>query len=62
MARAKTFNLRLDDQERQRLEVLAWHHAAPLATAVRMIVKQAYDELSAEEIEEALGQISLRQR
>ena len=45
MAKDRTFNLRLDDEDRARLEVVAHHLSAPAATAVRMLVKERYDRL-----------------
>jgi hypothetical protein len=45
MAKDKTFNLRLDEEDRARLEVIAHHLSAPAATAVRMLVKEKYDRL-----------------
>ncbi|MBI5536866.1 MAG: hypothetical protein HY898_29360 [Deltaproteobacteria bacterium] len=45
MAKDKTFNLRLAEEDRVRLDALAAHFSAPAATAVRMIIKAEYDRL-----------------
>jgi hypothetical protein len=41
------FKLRLDAQDRERLDAVAAHFSAPAATAVRMLIKQKYDEIKA---------------
>ena len=42
----KTFNLRMDDADRKRLEALVKHFGgASCATIIRMLVKAKYDEL-----------------
>lgn len=45
MARDLVFQLRLDEEDRDRLDALAKHYAAPRATAVRMMIKQVFDQL-----------------
>src|SRR5258706_6700306 len=45
MAKDKTFNLRLDEDDRKRLEMLSEHYSAPLATVVRIIIKNEIDRL-----------------
>ncbi len=46
VAKDKTFNLRLDEHDRARLEALCEHFGVPsAATVMRMLVKAKYDEL-----------------
>jgi len=45
MAKDLMFKLRLDEEDRRRLRVVADHFSAPAATAVRMLIKKEYDEL-----------------
>ena len=47
MAKDKTFNLRLDGQDRARLDEIAEYHSAPAATAVRILIKKEFDRLVA---------------
>lgn len=47
MAKDKTFNLRLDAEDRARLEVLARQYSAPAATVIRMLIKRDFDAVSA---------------
>ncbi len=37
------FRMRLDDQDRERLDLLAKHYSAPAATVLRILVKEKYD-------------------
>jgi hypothetical protein len=39
------FKLRLDAQDRERLEAVAAHYSAPAATAIRILVKEKYDAI-----------------
>jgi antitoxin component of RelBE/YafQ-DinJ toxin-antitoxin module len=48
MAKDKTFNIRLDEQDRMRLDEIAAHYAAPAATAVRILIKREHDRLALE--------------
>lgn len=50
MAKDKTFNLRLDEVDRTRLDAIAQHYSAPAATAVRILIKREFDRIIAEEI------------
>lgn len=45
MAKDKVFKLRLDDKDRRRLDAVAEHLSAPAATAIRMIIKEKYDNI-----------------
>jgi len=45
MAKDKTFNLRLDEKDRERLDAVAEHYSAPAATVVRILIKEKYDAL-----------------
>lgn len=47
MKKDKTFNLRLDEQDRARLDRIAAHYSAPAATAVRILIKREADRLDA---------------
>jgi len=47
MAKDLMFKLRLDAQDRKRLEAVAAHLSAPAATAVRMLIKEKYDAVEA---------------
>jgi predicted DNA-binding protein len=47
MAKDQTFKLRLDAQDRERLEAVAAHYSAPAATAIRMLIKEKHDEIRA---------------
>jgi hypothetical protein len=46
MAKDLMFKLRLDAQDRERLDAVATHYSAPAATAIRMLIKEKYDSLS----------------
>ncbi len=46
----QTFNLRLDEADRKRLDVVAEHFAASAATAIRIVIKEKFDALEAERI------------
>lgn len=48
MAKDRTFNMRLDDEDRERLDLLAKHYCAPAAVAVRMLIKEKHDGLKNE--------------
>ena len=48
MAKDKTFNLRLDEQDRARLDMLSAHYSAPAATVVRILIKEKVDWLETE--------------
>jgi hypothetical protein len=39
------FKLRLDAQDRERLEAVAAFYSAPAATAIRILVKEKYDAI-----------------
>lgn len=41
----QTFCLRLDDQDRMRLDVVSEHYSAPAATAVRILIKMEHDRI-----------------
>jgi hypothetical protein len=43
------FKLRLDEADRARLNAVAAHYSAPAATAIRILIKQAHDQLPSEE-------------
>lgn len=45
MAKDKTFNLRLDDADRVRLDRVASHFACSAAVAIRMLIKMKSDEI-----------------
>jgi hypothetical protein len=47
MAKDRTFKLRLDAQDRERLDAVAAHYSAPAATAIRMLIKEKHDEIRA---------------
>ena len=46
MAKDLMLNLRLDDMDRERLDVLVQHFCVPAATAIRMLIKERYDEIA----------------
>ena len=46
MALDKTFNLRLDERDRERLEIAAADRGVSLATAVRMAIRDAYERIT----------------
>src|SRR5258708_13006256 len=50
MAKDLTFKLRLDAQDRERLEAVAAHYSAPAATAIRMLIKEKYDAIRGHEV------------
>jgi hypothetical protein len=39
------FKLRLDGQDRERLEAVAAHYSTSAATAIRILVKEKYDAI-----------------
>ncbi len=39
------FKLRLDAQDRQRLDALAEHYSAPAATVLRILIKKEFDSM-----------------
>jgi hypothetical protein len=45
MAKDLMFKLRLDEEDRKRLDAVAAQYSAPAATAVRMLIKEKYDAL-----------------
>jgi hypothetical protein len=47
MAKDKTFNLRLDDADRVRLDRVAQHFACSAAVAIRLLIKMKSDEIEA---------------
>jgi len=47
MANDQTFNLRLDEKDRRRLDQLCEHFSAPTATVVRMLIKAKRPAVSA---------------
>lgn len=50
MAKDKTFNLRLDEKDRARLDMLAEHYSAPGATVVRMLIKEKADAVEVSKV------------
>jgi predicted DNA-binding protein len=46
VAKNQQFNLRLDADDKERLEVLSKHYAAPAATVIRMLVKRDFDAVA----------------
>ena len=48
MPKEKTFKLRLDEEDRERLDRLAAHYGLPVAAALRMLVKREADALARE--------------
>lgn len=42
------FKLRLDAEDRKRLDAIAAHYSAPAATALRMLIKREHDRLQAQ--------------
>lgn len=55
MAREKTFNMRLAPEEWARFEAVAAHYELPVASMLRLLVKEKDDAVRASE-SEALGQ------
>ncbi len=45
MAKDITFKMRLDANDKARLDALAEHYAVPMASVIRIIAKQAADAL-----------------
>lgn len=45
------FKLRLDEQDRDRLDAVAQHLSAPAATAIRMLIKEKYDAIGGDDLE-----------
>lgn len=43
MAKDKLFNVRLDADDKERLEVLSKHYALPAANVIRMLIKRDFD-------------------
>jgi hypothetical protein len=59
MAKDLMFKLRLDAEDRDRLDAVAEHYSAPAATAIRMLIKEKYDELrpkAGDQLELTLGE------
>ena len=46
--RTKQFNVRLNEDEEQRLEKLAEHYSVSPANVIRILIKQRSDEIAAE--------------
>jgi hypothetical protein len=44
------FKMRLDEQDRNRLDEIARQYSAPAATAVRMLIKKEFDRLQEQQI------------
>jgi predicted DNA-binding protein len=51
MAKGLTFKMRLDEGDRERLDMLAEHYSAPAATVVRILVKEKALAVAREAIE-----------
>ncbi len=49
VSKDQTFKLRLDEQDRERLDAIAAHLSAPAATAIRMLIKEKYDAIQQRE-------------
>jgi hypothetical protein len=49
MAKDLMFKLRLDAEDRKRLDAVAAHYSAPAATAIRMLIKEKHDEIRAKQ-------------
>jgi hypothetical protein len=47
MAKTLMFKLRLDGNDRERLDVLAEHFSAPASTVLRILIKKEFDALRA---------------
>jgi predicted DNA-binding protein len=47
MAKDLTFKLRLDAQDRERLDAVAANYSAPAATVIRILIKEKYDQIGA---------------
>jgi predicted DNA-binding protein len=45
------FKLRLDAEDRKRLEAVAQHYSAPAATVIRILVKEKFDAIRRESLE-----------
>ena len=56
MARQKTFNFRLDEQDRARLDSIAEHYSASAATAIRILLKRETERLEAKKAKKEAGQ------
>jgi predicted DNA-binding protein len=48
MAKELMFKMRLDEKDRERLNLLAEHYSAPAATVVRILVKERADAVARE--------------
>jgi predicted DNA-binding protein len=48
MAKELMFKMRLDEKDRERLNLLAEHYSAPAATVVRILVKERADAIARE--------------
>lgn len=51
MAKDRTFQLRLDGEDRKRLDVIAKELSAPAATAIRILIKREFDRIEDEKRE-----------
>ncbi|MGH7435424.1 MAG: hypothetical protein ACRENE_07095, partial [Polyangiaceae bacterium] len=49
------FKLRLDAQDRERLDAVAAHLSAPAATAIRILIKEKHDAIRIKEASAALS-------
>jgi hypothetical protein len=58
VAKDITFNLRLDADDRKRLDVIANEYCAPRATALRILIKKEHDRLLAEKRQRYGGPIT----
>jgi hypothetical protein len=57
--RDKTFNMRLTGEEWARFEVVASHYGLPVASMLRMLIKEKYEQLAykvGDDIEQTLSQ------
>jgi hypothetical protein len=50
MTKDQTFKLRLDEEDRARLESVAKHYSARAATAIRWLIKEKFDAIEAEKV------------
>lgn len=48
------FKLRLDAEDRKRLEAVAVHYSAPAATVIRILVKEKYDAIRRKAAQDAV--------
>lgn len=62
MSKDLMFKLRLDAQDRARLDAVAAHFSAPAATAIRILIKERYDAIVAHPAPPPLGKTRGRAR